>query len=272
MEMMTFLSDVRETRTGVGKWVQGPEPTAIKNQTMGAVNSVQAAAGAKIGLIAKIFAQTGVKDLGKILYRLFVENATQPMTMRLRGRWVDVDPTRWSRNMDCTVELGLGTGAAAERMGYLSLIAEKQQTMIEGGLGGLMVTPRNLFNTAMAAQEAMGFRHDSRFFTDPGDQPFPQKQPAEADKIDMLEAQVKQAEHKRRAQEDDNAAARDATRVMVDSSQNDQLHSFRFAELEQKAALERERMLSEEKQTEMRIAGQIQAAMANSANQETRAQ
>ena len=272
MEMMTFLSDVRETRTGVGKWVQGPEPSAIKNQTMGAVNSVQAAAGAKIAMIAKIFAQTGVKDLGKMLYRLFVENATRPMTMRLRGKWVTVDPTRWSRNMDCTVELGLGMGAAAERMSYLGIIAAQQKEAIEGGLGGLLVTPRNLFNTAMAAQEAMGFRHDGRFWTDPGDQPFPQKQPADKDKVDMLEAQVKEKEHKRRSQEDDNAAARDATKVLVDADQNTKLHEFRFAELDQKAELERERLRSQEKQTEMQIAGQIQAALAATSNEETRAQ
>lgn len=268
MEMMTFLSDVRETRTGVGKWVQGPEPQAIKNQTLGAVNSVQAAAGAKIGIIAKIFAETGIKDLGRILYRLFVESATRPMTMRLRGHWVDVDPTRWSREMDCTVELGLGVGAASERMQHLGFIAEKQQSMLEGGLGGLLVTPKNLFNTAMAVQEAMGLRHDSRFFTNPGDKPFPQRQPAESDKIDMLEAEVKQAEHKRRSSEDQQTASRDAARVMVDANSNEKLQEFRFADMANKLEMERLRLESQERVAQLQIEGQIKSAMASHVHRE----
>jgi hypothetical protein len=268
MEMMTFLSDVRETRTGVGKWVQGPEPQAIKNQTMGAVNSVQAAAGAKIGIIAKIFAETGVKDLGRILYRLFKENATRPMTMRLRGKWVDVDPTRWAREMDCTVELGLGVGAATERMHHLQIIAAQQKEALEGGLGGLLVTPRNLFNTAMAAQEAMGMRHDSRFWTDPGDQSFPERQPEESDKVDLMEAQVKQREHERRAQEDQAAAARDAARVIVDSTNHENLNEFRYAELANKREMEQMRLESAERVAKMQIDAQIHAAMARTSNQE----
>ena len=268
MEMMTFLTEVNENRTGVGKWVQGPEPTAIKNQTMGAVNSVQAAAGAKIGIIAKIFAETGVKDLGKILYRLFKENATRPMTMRLRGKWVTVDPTRWAREMDCTVQLGLGVGAATERMHHLQIIAQQQKEALEGGLGGLLVTPRNLFNTAMAAQEAMGLKHDTRFWTDPGDQPFPERQPEESDKVDMLEAQVKQREHERRAKEDQNAAARDAARVMVDADSREQLQRFRYAELEHQKELEQMRLESNERIAKLQIDAQIQAAMARTVSTE----
>ena len=84
----------------------------------------------------------------------------------------------------------------------------------------------------------------------------------------MLEAQVKQREHERRAKEDQNAAARDAARVMVDADSREQLQRFRYAELEHQKELEQMRLESNERIAKLQIDAQIQAAMARTVSTE----
>ncbi len=263
MEMMSFLDSVRETRTGVSKWQQGPEPASLKNVARGAVSDVQQMAGMKVGLIAQIFAETGIKRLGQQMYRIFVENATRPRTMRLRGEWIDVDPTLWARDMDCIVQVGLGLGESSRRQSNLEVIAANQKEMLQNGLS-MMVTPKNIYNTAMAYQEAMGMRHDNRFFTDPGNQPFPKPEPAMSDQVDMLEAKVRELEHQRRLVEDRQTAERDAARLMVDADTQDKLHSFRYDELQQKHDLGLRELATREEVARIQIEGNLRRALAAS--------
>lgn len=263
MEMMGFLDAVKETRTGVGQWLQAPQPQTLKNVARGAVSDVQQAAGAKIALIAKIMAETGIKDLGKTMYRLLVENATRPQTMFLRGKWVEVDPTAWHRDLMCKVSVGLGLGEQERRMSNLADIAADQEKLLAGGMGGFMVTPQNLFNTAMAKQEAMGIRRDQRFFTDPGLNPFPKPEQPMEDQVKMLEVEVKKLEHERRALEDQAHAQSDAMRIMVEADQQEQLGNFRYDELGQKRILERERLASQERIADAQIEAQLKMALAN---------
>lgn len=255
MQMMEFLDGVRETRTGVSRWQQGPEAASMKHQTLGAVSQVRDMAGARIELIGRIFGETGVKDLGKKLLRLIVENASRELTVRLRGKWVTVDPRAWAADMDVEVEVGLGQGEQVQRMSHLQQIADRQAQALQGGLGGLLVTPRNLYNVACDMTETMGFRHvDERYFMDPGDQPFPQPQPS-------VEDQVKVAETERRSRENAAKAESDAVKLALEADRDEKLQTFRMADLRQKATLERERLDVQERIAEMQVRAQLRAAL-----------
>ena len=64
---MDYFDQVLEVRTGVSKAGQGLDANALQNQTATSVNQVYDAAQAKVKLIARIFAETGIRDLFRLL-------------------------------------------------------------------------------------------------------------------------------------------------------------------------------------------------------------
>jgi hypothetical protein len=68
-----------------------------------------------VKLIARIFAETGIRDLFSLLHMTIRKNGSQAQTMRLRNQWVTVDPRDWRARNDMTINVGLGTGSKAEQ-------------------------------------------------------------------------------------------------------------------------------------------------------------
>jgi hypothetical protein len=62
--MLEYLDGVREARAGVSKMSQGLDENALTSHTTAtAVNAVMNASQSRVELIARNFAETGVKDL-----------------------------------------------------------------------------------------------------------------------------------------------------------------------------------------------------------------
>lgn len=257
MGLMEFLTEVRETRTGVSRWQQGPDPSSVKNQTEGGVNAVMASAGKKIGKIAQSFAQTGVKQLGKNLYRLYVENAMGPKSIKVRGQWHTVDPRGWPSKMNVTVRVAKGKNEAKEHLNNLMLVAGMQEKLLQSPVGPMMVTPQALYATLREMCETMGFRYTNPFFTDPGDQPFPEPPPD-------AEIEVKKMESARRKAEDQAKAQTDTVGLAIEAEKERNLNEYRFSDMHLKAAVDREKIASHERIAEKQIEATMRQALANS--------
>jgi hypothetical protein len=77
-QLLEYLEGVMEKRTGATKWMTGPDASALKDSTLGGVTEAMRASGQKIEMIASIFGNTGVKQLGKNLYRLMAPGHAHP--------------------------------------------------------------------------------------------------------------------------------------------------------------------------------------------------
>src|SRR5262249_49309232 len=91
--------------------------------------------------IARIFAETGIRDLFALLHTTIRKHGSQAQTVRLRNQWVTVDPRDWRARNDMTINVGLGTGSKAEQLAHLQLIIGAQKEAIAAGL----VSAKNLF-------------------------------------------------------------------------------------------------------------------------------
>jgi len=49
------------------------------------------------------------------LHGVIRKNGQQAETVRLRNKWVNVDPRDWKERNDMTINVGLGTGSKAQR-------------------------------------------------------------------------------------------------------------------------------------------------------------
>ncbi len=185
--LLEYQDSRLEKRTGVTEQGQGLDPDALQNQTAQAANQIFSMAQARMKLIARIFAETGIRDLFILLHGMIRKHGGKPKTVRLRNEWVKIDPRDWKKRNDMTVDVGLGTGGKGEKIASIQLIGQFQQQMVMGGLTNI-VTPHNIYETAKSLEKAAGFK-GGKFFTDPSTQPPPQPKPDPKVQIEMMKQQ-----------------------------------------------------------------------------------
>lgn len=162
--LLEYVDHIKDVRTGVNRDLQGLDPDTI-NKTATAQSNRLGAAQSRIELIARIFAETGVKDLFYAILECVQKHQKKAQVIRLRNEWVTMDPQEWSNKFDMTVSVGLGTGSKDSIIGALLETLKLQMGMIQMGLPG--VTPENIYNTAMELLKAQSIKGGEKFFTDP---------------------------------------------------------------------------------------------------------
>jgi len=228
-EMLGYIDNIREERAGVSKNTQGLNDKALTSHTTAtAVNAVMTAAQSRIELVARQFAETGVKDLMKRVYELLVKNQDRERMVRIRNEWVPVDPTQWDSQMDAVVSVALGHGNKDQQIAQLNQVL--QMASNAKAQGDPMVTGENLFNISAALLKAMGYQNFEEYITPPQMQQPPQPKPAE---------QKMQAEMQKTQAEIQNLFAdteRDKAKVMLDAQKFEHDKAIELAELELKQA------------------------------------
>jgi hypothetical protein len=162
--LLQYQDATREWRTGVSRQGQGVDPNALQNQVATIANQMFNASQAKVKLIARIFAETGVRDLFSLLHDTIRKNGSQAQTVRLRNQWVTVDPRDWRARADMTINVGLGTGPKSEQLAHLQLIIAAQKEAIAAGL----VSAKNLYHSAKELVKLAGHKNVDAFFIAPG--------------------------------------------------------------------------------------------------------
>lgn len=195
LEGIEFMDSRRELRTGITRYNQGLDADSL-NKTATGVSKIMSAGDRRKVMMARIMAETGVKDLFRLLLRLVVENQDKASTIRLRGKWVEIDPAPWSVDMDVTVDTGLGTGDKSELVGILNMILSVQKEAMMNKLP--LVDLQNMYNTMAAILKATGIKGIGKFFKDPSTlpPPDPNQKPEPTPEQALAEATVKAEEIK----------------------------------------------------------------------------
>lgn len=228
--MLEYMDSVKENRTGVTKYNQGLDANSL-NKTASGISQIMTAAQQRIELIARVFAETGVKELFMLVHRLMRTHSHRELVLRLRNKWVAVDPRQWKTRTDLSVSVGLGTGNKDQMLAHLMTILQAQE---KGAALGL-ATPKNIYNALTKLTQNAGFKNAEEFWTDPGDQP-QQKSPPQPSPDAVLLSQTDLQKEKMR-QESDAMKFKAQTVIEQQRSQND--IEIERQKLEQQAELER---------------------------------
>ena len=163
--MLDYMDRVQEKRTGITGTSQGLDPNVLQNTTATAVAMMQNAGAAKVELIARVFAETGVKDLFKCILHLVCKYQDKERIIRLRGKFVAIDPREWSNEYDLSTHVGLGTGNREQQLSMVAMILEKQEKILQAyGPGNPLVTVGQYRATLGRFIEAAGYKDSSEFF------------------------------------------------------------------------------------------------------------
>lgn len=166
MPMVDYQDQVAEKRTGISQRSQAMDMDALQNQSATAVNAAQSAAFSKIEEYARNIAEMGLKRIFRCLYRLIIKHQDMAKTIRLRGKWVEIDPTGWSSDMDVTVNTGLGTGSRDRDLSMLQGIAAKQEQAMAvlGGPTNPVLNVSHLLETYRKMAEVAGIKNADSYF------------------------------------------------------------------------------------------------------------
>jgi len=163
--MLQYMDEIKENRTGISKAAMGLDPDALQSATATAVNATVQGGQQHIELIARIFAEKGMKPLFKGILKLLTTHQDKQRMVRLRNEWIPIDPRAWDAGMDVVVNVGLGNGSTQERMQYLSVISGKQEQILQTlGADNPLVEMTQYRNTMAKMVELAGFKDAGMFF------------------------------------------------------------------------------------------------------------
>tara|TARA_R100001244_G_scaffold29533_3_gene28701 strand:- start:582 stop:2648 length:2067 start_codon:yes stop_codon:yes gene_type:complete len=187
LAMLKKIDEVKEKRSGVPNQLMGLNPDTINKShtTAQSVNQMMNSSTQRIELIARSFAE-GVKEIFKNVLSVVCEYQDKDRIIKLRGKFVSVDPREWVNRYDCTVQVGLGTGNQDQRLEVLQRVLAVQEKLLQAGSMGL-VTPQNIYNTLENYLQNSGYKDASQFFVNPATQPPQPPKPKEQEQDPALQ-------------------------------------------------------------------------------------
>jgi hypothetical protein len=209
MPMLEYLDAVQAKRTGVSDAQAGLDPDVLSNVTATAVAAMMKSNSGKLELIARIFAETGMKSLFKGILHLLGKYQDKPKIVRMRGKYVTFDPRTWANEYDITINVGLGSGDREQKLAMLQMILAKQEQIIQQyGPSNPLVSIGQYRNTLAKFIESAGFKDANEFMNEITpeqnaalSQPQPPSPDAQAQIAEML-AQVEREKTQAKAQID----------------------------------------------------------------------
>jgi hypothetical protein len=196
--MIEYIDNVKETRTGVGKQFQGLNADILKDANIPAIQGLLTAAEQRVEMIARIFAETGVKQLFMKIHELVRKYPNKPEVVKLTGGWVEVDPRDWKERTNMSVSVGLGSASKNQQLLAISSILADQKQVVESGGMGMIVNPENIYNALKKKAHINGFKNADEFFQDPSkakpQQPKPDPQMAAVQAQLQIEREKRQNE------------------------------------------------------------------------------
>lgn len=231
--MLGYLDELREERTGVNKNGMGLNEGALKShQTATGISQVMTAAQQKVELIARIFAETGMKALSNAVYSLVQKHEDRGRIVRLRNEFVNLYPNDWKENMDCTAQVGLGFGNKDMNLLHLNQLSQMLQMIAQHPAAGMMISPKNVYNLVAETIRNMGMKNVEDFIKDPGDQPVPPQKPSPEAQAAQMEAQIKMEEMKIKMQKIQAESKLKVAEIEVDTQLAQQELELKAAEAE----------------------------------------
>ena len=186
--MVEYMDQMKEKRTGITAYNQGLDADSL-NKTASGMQQIMSAAQQRLELVARTFAETGVKSLFMLVHKLVRQNVTKPDIVRIRNKWVNIDPREWKNRKDLSISVGLGAGNKDQQLMHLNNILQMQKEAIQVGL-----TDKNkIYNALSKLTQNAGFKNPDEFWTDPSNQPPQQQQPNPQEQLVQGQLAIEQA-------------------------------------------------------------------------------
>lgn len=236
--LLEYLETVGEKRTGITRYNQGLDAETL-NDTATGLSRIMAAANQRIELIARTFAETGVRMAFKKILRLVINHQDKERQVRISNEWVPMDPRSWTADIDLTVEVGLGYDSREQELMAAQGVLQLQERILQfqGGAEGPLVTLKNIHNASKKYVRAAGLLEPDKYISDPESQNMQQMMAQKAQQPPQIppEIQLKQLEIELDRQQGERSAQFDQMKLNAETE-------LKLAEIASRERIERAKL------------------------------
>ena len=246
--MLEYLDQVQAKRTGVSDMNQGLDANVLQNVSATAVATMTAQSQGKLELIARIFADTGVKALMKGILHLVCKYQDQPRAMAINGQPLNIDPREWDNQYNVSINVGLGNGTGDEKIAMLQMILAKQEQVLQQyGLANPLVDIKQYRQTLAKFINASGYRDDAQFIKEIDDAGMAQIMQADA-QADKTPPEVKASQE---------IAKAEIAKAQMKQQTDAQSNQLKQQELINKVQLEQQELALQAKEQELEASKEL---------------
>jgi hypothetical protein len=195
LPILGYLDDKRERRTGVRSGEGGLDMDALQSTTKSGVDAAISNSLMQVELLVRNFVEDAFKPMFRGLNRLIVQHNPRAEIVRLRGKFVEVNPASWDADMDVTVNVALGSGLTERKVATLAAIIARMETYMQLlGPVNPLVSMNQLSKALNRICELEGFAPGEYFnLVDPNWQPPQQeKEPSPEQILAQAQMQIEQ--------------------------------------------------------------------------------
>ncbi len=185
LPVIQHFTEQRAARTGVTP-ESGVAPNDLQEVRQEVFNNAIDRASQRIEMLVRIFAETGYRQLMLKVHQLLRSHWDIEKTIKLRGKWVDVDPQGWRDRTDMAVEVGLGFNTKQQLMGMIVQMIEMQKDAAGQG----MADPSKIYHSFEKLINASGLGDVRSFFVDPESPEYMPPEPPPDPNLILAEAQA----------------------------------------------------------------------------------
>jgi hypothetical protein len=164
LQQIEYVDASAERRTGFTRFSQGLDADAL-NHTATGFKGISDYSQQRMELIARVFAETGVKELFRKTVAMLSKHQDTAIQIRVSGKPMEINPGAWKYNLDCMVDVGLGSGDRNEKIVNLNVILQRQLELIE--LQSPNADWAKVYNTLEKLIVETGLKDASNYFNDP---------------------------------------------------------------------------------------------------------
>jgi hypothetical protein len=165
--LLDYYDKQRAERTGVDPNAQAITNVMPDESMNHAVERVLSMKEELVGMLIRVFAETGVKGMFCHLRNLMLRKMPREELVQLRNKWATVNPGNWVERTNTTIVVGLGTGDRIKKQNALLQILGIQQKLAETGMMGPLVSPERINYTISELIRVTGLGDPDDYVLDP---------------------------------------------------------------------------------------------------------
>ena len=161
-QFLEYMNTMKENRTGITRYNQGMDANSL-NKTATGITQIMNASNQRLELIARIFAETGIKQLFRHMIKMNQMYITEETFIRITDKPKPIYPEDLEGTIDITVNVGVVAGSKQQQAQAMQLLLGMYPQLLQVGLAD----PSHIAYAFGRLVESLGYKNVSDFIYTP---------------------------------------------------------------------------------------------------------
>ena len=161
-DFLEYMNTMKENRTGITRYNQGMDANSL-NKTATGITQIMNASNQRLELIARIFAETGVKQLFRHMIKMNQMYITEETFIRVTDKMKPIFPEDLEGTIDITVNVGVVAGSKQQQAQAMQLLLGMYPQLVTAGIADIS----HVSYAFGRLVEALGYKNVSDFVFPP---------------------------------------------------------------------------------------------------------